>query len=57
MASRVQAMASGRSSAFFFVSPDQRFLLKTMSSTEHRLMLRLLQPCAHARAPWVATPP
>ena len=39
-----KAAAAGRSGAFFFVSPDQRFLLKSMSPTEHRLMLRLLQP-------------
>ena len=38
-----KAMASGRSSAFFFVSPDQRFLIKSMSKTEQRLMLRVLE--------------
>ena len=39
-----KSMAAGRSNAFFFVSPNQRFLIKSMSSTELRLMLRLLQP-------------
>ena len=38
------AMASGRSRAFFFVSQDQRFLLKTASKAEHELMQRVLQP-------------
>eukprot|EP00041_Stephanoeca_diplocostata_P014448 m.262805 g.262805 ORF g.262805 m.262805 type:complete len:487 (-) comp19699_c0_seq2:244-1704(-) len=37
-----QADAAGRSSAFFFLSPDQRFILKSCTKDDTRQVLRIL---------------